>query len=62
MTPFNAILLHKKSIRVTLRLQKIFNATFVAARGCTTLNRFQILTTLLQQIDTRIDFSATILL
>ena len=37
-----------KSIPVTWRLQTIFNATFVAARCCTTLNRLQIPTTLLQ--------------
>ena len=45
---------------VTWRLQTISNATFVATMCCTTLNRLQILTTLLQQIDcryTRIDFS-----
>ena len=49
-TTFKAILLHKKYIRVIWRLQTIFNATFVAATGCTTLNRFQFLTTLLQHI------------
>ena len=57
---FNAIFLHKKSIRVTWRLQTFFYATFVAATCSTTLNRFQFLTTLLQLIDchdTRIDVS-----
>ena len=53
-------MLHEKSIRVTWRLQTIFNATFVAATGCTTLSRFQILTTLLQQVDARVEFSATV--
>ena len=46
---------------VTWRLQTISNATFVATMCCcTALNRLQIPTTLLQQIDcrdTRIDFS-----
>ena len=42
-TIFNAlILLPKKSILVTWRLQTIFNATFVAATCCTTLNRLEI--------------------
>ena len=59
-TIFNATLLHKKSIRATWRLQAIFNATFVAATlRCTTLNRLQILTTLLQQIDCHLDFDDT---
>ena len=49
-----ATLLHKKSICVTRRLQPIFNATFVAATCCTTLNRLQIPTTLLQQIDSHV--------
>ena len=53
-TIVSATLLHKKSIRVTWRLQTIFNATFVAATYCTTLNRLQIPTTLLQQIDCRV--------
>ena len=51
-TIFNAILLHKKSIRVTWRLQTIFNATiFVAATRRTTLNKLEIPTTFLQYID-----------
>ena len=36
------------SIRVTWRPQTIFNATFVAAKCCTTLNKLQIVTTSLQ--------------
>ena len=59
-TIFNEISLHKKS-HVTWRLQTISNATFVVATCCTTLNRLEVLTTLLlQQIDchvTGIDFS-----
>ena len=39
-TTFDPILWHKKSIRVTLRLQTIFNAIFVAATDCTTLAGF----------------------
>ena len=45
-TIVNAIWLHKKSIRVTWRLQVIFNATFVAATCYKTLKRLQILTKL----------------
>ena len=40
----NVTLLCKISIRVTWRLQTIFNATVVVATCCTTLNRLQILT------------------
>ena len=46
---FNAILLHKKSMRVTWRLQTIFNATFVARTDFEQI--FQRPTTLLQQIN-----------
>ena len=65
MTTFNALLLHKNSKRVRYVASADDFATFVAAAGCTTLNRFQFLTTLLQQMDCRdtcIDFCVTILL